>query len=93
MILTAQKHFQLKRFFSFFFFLFFTIYRMSSKAEELTQIRKITAEKYSKNKIHTLCVYKKFTGKNYVIWVKMSDLQENLDLRNLCHLASKKIKS
>ena len=66
---------------------------MSSKAEEITQIRKITAEKYSENKIHTLCVYRKFTGKDFVMSVKMSDLQENLDLQNLCHLASKKIKS
>ena len=65
---------------------------MSSKTEELTQIRKITTEKYSVNKIHTLCVYRKFTGKNYVIWVKMSDLQENVYLQNLCHLASKKLK-
>ena len=31
---------------------------MSSEAKELTQIRKITAEKYSKNKIRTLCAYK-----------------------------------
>ena len=66
---------------------------MSGKAEEFTQVRKVTAGKYSKNKIHTLCVYRKFTGKDYVIWVKISDLQENLDLLNLCHLAWKKIKS
>ena len=26
----------------------------------------------------------------YVIWVKMNDIQEELDLRNLCHLATKK---
>ena len=66
---------------------------MSSKAEEITQIRKITAEKYSENKIHTLYVHRKFTGKDYVIWVRMSDLQENLDLRNLSHLVSKQIKN
>ena len=65
---------------------------MSSGPEELTQIRKLAVEKYSENKIHTLCVYKKSTGKDYVIWVKMYDLQENLDLQNLCHLASKKLK-
>ena len=63
------------------------MYKMSSKAEKLTQIRKITARKYSENKIHTICVYKNITGKDYVIWVKMIDLQENLDLRNLCHLS------
>ena len=66
---------------------------MSSKAEEITQIRKITAEKYSENKIHTLCVHRKCTGKDYVIWVRMSDLQENLDLRNLSHLVLKQIKN
>ena len=66
---------------------------MSSKAEEITQIRKITAEKYSENKIHTLYVHRKFTGKDYVIWVRMSDLQENLDLRNLSHLVLKQIKN
>ena len=65
------------------------MYKMSSGPEELTQIRKLAVEKYSENKIHTLCVYKKSTGKDYVIWMKMYDLQENLDLQNICHLASK----
>ena len=68
------------------------MYKMSSGPEELTQIRKLAVEKYSENKIHTLCVYKKSTGEDYAIWVKMYDLQENLDLQNLCHLASKKLK-
>ena len=66
---------------------------MSSKAEELTQIRNRTAEKYSENKIDTLCVHRKFSSQDYVIWMKVSDLQENLHLLDLCHLASKKIKS
>ena len=41
------------------------MYNMSSGLEELTQIRKITAE-------------------DYVIWMKMNDLQENLDPWTLC---------
>ena len=67
--------------------IFFTMCKMSSGAEELTQIRKITDEKYSENKIHTLCVYRKFADEDYVIWVKMNDLQKILNLQNLCHLA------
>ena len=56
------------------------MYKMSSKAERLTEERKITAKKYSDNKIHTTCVYRKCTDEDYVIWVKMIDLQ-----RRLCH--------
>ena len=67
--------------------IFFTMCKMSSGAEELTQIRKITDEKYSENKIHTLCVHRKFADEDYVIWVKMNDLQKILNLQNLCHLA------
>ena len=33
------------------------VYKMSNEARKHTQIRKITAEKYSENKIHTLCVF------------------------------------
>ena len=69
------------------------MYHMSSGATELTQIRTITIEEYSKNKIHILCIYKKFTDGVYVIWVSMTDLQKSLDLQNLCHLATTKIKS
>ena len=36
------------------------MYNMSSGLEELTQIRKITAEKYSENKFYTLCVTKSY---------------------------------
>ena len=36
------------------------MYNMSSGLEELTPIRKITAEKYSENKFHTLCVTKNY---------------------------------
>ena len=38
-------------------FLFF-IYSISSREKELTQIRKISADKYSENKVHTLCIQK-----------------------------------
>ena len=47
------------------------MYKMTSEEKDLTQIRNITAEKYSENKIHTLCVYKKFTDGFYVILVSM----------------------
>ena len=60
---------------------------MSSEAERLTQERKINVKKYSKNKIHAICVNKGGANDLYNIWMKMSDLQENLDLRNSCHLA------
>ena len=66
---------------------------MSIEARELTQITKITVEECSKNKIHTLCIYEKFTDGVYVIWVSMIDLQKSIDPQNLCHLATKKIKS
>ena len=71
----------------------FYIYNMSRGAKELTQIRKITVEEYSKNKIHILCIYKKFTEGVYVIQVSIIDLQKCLDLQNLFHLATKKVKS
>ena len=38
-------------------------------------------------------VYKKITDEDYVIWVKMIDLQTYLHHRNLCNVAMKKIKS
>ena len=46
------------------------MYNMSSGLKELTQIRKITAEKYSENKFHTLCV-----TKNY--WWRLCHMDEN----------------
>ena len=49
---------------------------MSIGAETLTQIRKITVEKYSENKVHTICVNKRGANDFYVIWVKMSYLQK-----------------
>ena len=65
---------------------------MSSGTRELTQIRKISVQEYCKNKIHTLYIYKKFTGIVYVILLSMTDLQKSLDLQNLYHLATKKKK-
>ena len=65
---------------------FLSTYKMSSEAERLTQERKINVKKYSKNKIHAICVNKGGANDLYVIWVKMIDLRENSDLRNLCHL-------
>ena len=52
---------------------FVYMYKMGSEAKVLTQIRKITAEKYSENKIHILWLYKKFTDCFYIIWVSMID--------------------
>ena len=66
---------------------------MSSGAERLTKERKNTVRTYIKNKIHTIRVYRKFTDKNYIRWVKMIDLQKRLCHRNLCRVATKKIKS
>ena len=63
---------------------------MSSEAERLTQERII--ETYTKNKIHTICVKTKGANDLYVIWVKMSDLQQSLVHQNLCHVAMKKTK-
>ena len=37
--------------------------------------RKITAETYFKNKTYRICVYRKITHEDYVIWVKMIHLQ------------------
>ena len=66
---------------------------MSSEAKRLNKERRITAETYSKTKTHTICIYKKFTDKDYVIWVKMFDLQKRLCHQNLCYVAMKTIKS
>ena len=64
---------------------------MSSDAKRLTKERKITAERYFQNKTHIICVDKKLTDDDYVIWVKLIDLQNNLHYRNLCHVAMKKV--
>ena len=48
------------------------MYKMSSRAKELTQIRTITAEKYLENKIHIIFVHIKFTNEDYVLWVKLT---------------------
>ena len=37
---------------------------MSSAAERLTKERKITAERYFKNKTHIICVYRKLTNED-----------------------------
>ena len=68
------------------------MYKMSNEAKELTQIRRITVEKYCKNKIYTLCIYKRFTDEVYVIWASISDLKKSRDLQNSCHLAKNKKK-
>ena len=67
-----------------------SMYKKSSEAKELTQIRKTTAEKYSENTIHILCVYKKLTDEFSVIWVSMIDLEKRLDLQSLCCLTTAK---
>ena len=72
---------------------FVCLYKMSSEAKKLTKERKITAETYSKNKTHTMRVYKIFTDVHYVVWLKMTDLQKRFCHRNLWHVAMKKIKS
>ena len=66
---------------------------MSSGAERLTKKRENTVRTYIKNKIHTIRVNRKFTDKNFIIWVKIIDLQKRLCDRNLCHVATKKTKS
>ena len=68
------------------------MYKMCSKAERLTQKRIITIEKYSENKIHTICVNKKGANYLYVTWVKMIDLQKILGHQNLYYSAIKKLK-
>ena len=84
MVLTGWKICQLQKKF------FLSMYKMSSGAKRLTQIREITVGKYSESKIHTICVNKRGVNALYVIWRKMSDLQENVDLQNLSHLSWKK---
>ena len=69
------------------------MYKISSEEKQLIQIKKITSEKYSKNKVHTLCIYKKITDEVYIICVSMTDLQKSLDLQNSCHLATQKMES
>ena len=66
---------------------------MSSEAERVPKERKKNAERYFKNKTHIVCAYRKLTDEDYVIWVKMIDLQNYLHHQNLCHVAMGKIKS
>ena len=40
---------------------------MSSEARRLTEERKVTAETYAENKIHSIRLYRKFTDEDYVI--------------------------
>ena len=51
------------------------MYKMNSGARRLTHKRIATVEKYSKNKIHTIRVNKKGANDFYLIWLKMSDIQ------------------
>ena len=74
------------------FLLFLYMYTMSSEEKDLTQIGNITAETYSENKIHRLCVYKKFTPGFYVILVGMIDSWKLLCHQNLCYSATTKNK-
>ena len=67
--------------------IFFTMYRMSSKAERLTQERKIAVEKYSETKIRTTCVNERGANDLYVIPEKNEWFAKNVGLQNLCHLA------
>ena len=69
------------------------MYKMSSEAKRLTKERKINAETYSNIKTIVIRLYKKLADKDYVIWIKMIDLQKRLCHENLCHVAMKKIKS
>ena len=59
-----------------------SIYKINSESESLTQKRKIILENYSENKFLTICVNKRGANDIYVIWVKMSDLQKFLCIRN-----------
>ena len=68
------------------------MYIMSSGREELRKIIKTTIAQYSKNRIHILCVSKRFIDKFYVIWVSMIDLQKSLGRQNLSYLVRKKLK-
>ena len=68
------------------------MYIMSSGREEIRKIIKTTIAQYSKNRIHTLCVSKRFIDKFYVIWVSMIDLQKSLGRQNLSYLVRKKLK-
>ena len=61
---------------------FVCMYKMSSDAKRLTKERKITTKIFSKNKTHTICGHKNFTDEDYVIWVKMIDLQNYLHHQN-----------
>ena len=68
------------------------MYKMSSEAKDLTQIRNITGEKYAENKIHTLCVYKKITDGFYVTWVSMIDSRKLLYHHHFCYSETTKNK-
>ena len=68
------------------------MYKMSSEAKDFTQIRNINAEKYSENKSHTLCVYKKFTDGFYVTWVSTIDSRKLQYHQHLCYSATTKNK-
>ena len=77
----------------FYFFSCLCMQKMSCDTKRLTKERKITAQIYSKNKTHTICVHKKLTDEDFAIQVKMIDLQNYLHHRNLCYVAMKTTES
>ena len=69
------------------------MYKMSSEAKTAAKERKITAETYSNTKTHAIRVCRKLADEDYVISIKMIDLQNHLCHQNLWYVAMKKIKS
>ena len=69
------------------------MYKMSREAKTAAKERKITTETYSNTKTHTIRVCRKLADEDYVISIKMIDLQNHLCHQNLWYVAMKKIKS
>ena len=51
---------------------------------------KVTAETFAKNCVHTIKVTK--TDNKSALWIKMTDIQEPLDVKNIHDLADKEMK-
>ena len=53
------------------------MYKMSREAKTAAKERKITTETYSNTKTHTIRVCRKLADEDYVISIKMIDLQNH----------------
>ena len=55
------------------------------------KVSKVTSETFAKNCAHTIKVNKR--DNKSVVWIKMIDIQQKLDVKNIDHLVDKELKA